>query len=583
MRVDTTLAIIVVCLLLDSARSTGQLPYPRGTPRFNFTLNESAKSITIYVEPGYPINARAVYKRLNRNISAGPKELINSNVSSAVLGIYYWLPCICVEAYYFGYDSKRHFKCPLTNSIVPDVNDVWDSTVIKLESNSLAMTFQCPAIVTEISTALCWKHDSYCTVVFDLSLVERVQGVKREYNTSAVDKHPQMCVQRTLQGSNNISCHFKAGMSSWMVDIEPKSRSIFVYINSTVPAKFSVQLCKLNQTACASRGQIQSLDTKQRIATFQLSMLPVEERPCVQVWQTEPALHGRRIFCPRYTRSSYGVYAVTFLVCVVITIALGICFNRLTKKGTAGWLYIQRPILLVCSSEDYVHVSSVCALASILQGDLGATVHLALWAQSVQTPHGTRVADVGPLPWLYGQWDTVIKAQGMVLIFWSLDAKIAYKKWWSKKESIKSSKQKDFISRLPQKMEYSTLTEKYEYRRVDKHRSLTKDFSEPCSVVKPVFKAALTCLMGALQENKPQKVAFVSLHGHNSSKDIPKAFKGVPHFCVPHQFSGLIQELGVKIRLSENSKLHCWTRLLSKVLCFWLAKRLARRFQGTLQ
>ncbi|XP_072306334.1 interleukin-17 receptor E [Eucyclogobius newberryi] len=497
---------------------------------------------------------------------------------SAVFSDIYWLHCACLQVYFACNNAPRSYKkCLLTNSRLPYVNDVWHSSKFELKVNSLKMKYLCTVAETNICTVLCWKHDGYCTVVFDLSLVEERNKKSVEYNISAIDKHPQMCVQRSLQGSHNITCHFTADMSSWMVNIETRRQSIFVHINSTVPAKFSVQLCKLNLNACASIGEIQSLNTKEKLTTFQLSVLSVGERPCVQVWQSEPALYGKRILCPDYTRRRYGVYAAAALVCALITIVLGICFHRLTKKG---WLYIQRPILLVCSSEDDVHVSTVCALASVLQGDLGATVHLALWGQSVQSPYGMRVADVGPLPWLHGQWDSVIKAQGIVLIMWSLDAKITYKNWWSDKES---SNQKDLISHGPHKIEYSTtLTEKYKLRREDKHIPERTNVSD-CSVIAPVFKAALTCLVGALQENKPQKVTFVSLHGHNSSKDIPKVFKGVPHYCLPHQFSGLLQELGVKMRRSQNSKVHCWTRLMSKILCFWLAKQLVRRLRATPQ
>ncbi|XP_055079183.1 interleukin-17 receptor E isoform X2 [Periophthalmus magnuspinnatus] len=598
MRLGSTTAFTVVFFLfLDCPALTGQswcLPVAMamgmyslrtgaGLRQFNFTLNESLKSVTVYVEPGPKVSARPLYKRsISPYSDAGSRVWIDPAVSqSAVLKVTYWLTCLCVEIYCTG-DKTRHVKCPLANSVVPDVNDIWRSTKFKLESNVLAMVLKCPTSETEMSTALCWKHNGYCTVVFDLSLVEQLYELKR-YNISAVDKHPQMCLLRSLNGSQNITCHFKSGMSSWMVNTELMRQGIFVYINSTVPAKFSAQLCKLNQTTCASMGQIHSLNTKQRVATFHLSVLSAEERPCVQVWQSEPVLYGKRIMCFDYTRTRYGLYVAMAIVCVVIMIVLGVCFHWLTKKGTAGWLHVPRPILLVCSSEDSVHVSTACALASILQGDLGAIVHLALWAQSVQSQCGMRVADVGPLPWLYGQWDTVIEAQGIILIMWSLDAKIAYKKWCSEKKSIKSSHQKDFISHRPHKTENSPiLTEKCKFK-VESHAAQRPDVSKPCTVIAPVFKAALTCLMGMLQENKPQKVVFVSLHGHNNSKDIPKAFRGIPRFCLPHQFSGLIQELGVQTRLSENSRFHCWPRLLSKVLCFWLAKQLAKRLQATLQ
>ena len=96
-----------------------------------------------------------------------------------------------------------------------------------------------------------------------------------------------------------------------------------------------------------------------------------------------------------------------------------------------GWLCVRKQVLLVGSSEQSPHVTALCTLASILEGELNATVHLSLWAQSSQTEAGAQkgLADLGPLPWLYGQWEAVSKAQGRVLIVWSPEAKEIYKKW----------------------------------------------------------------------------------------------------------------------------------------------------------
>uniref|UniRef100_A0A8C6TKP8 SEFIR domain-containing protein n=1 Tax=Neogobius melanostomus TaxID=47308 RepID=A0A8C6TKP8_9GOBI len=447
------------------------------------------------------------------------------------------------------------------------VTGVWTSTKVRLKSNSLTMLYQCPEI--DMSTALCWKHGSYCTVVFELHIL------KQEYNTSAVDKHPQMCVQNSSYNDNtDLACVF-SDMSSWMVHVDLRRQSILVYINSSVPAKFSAQLCKLSQTTCASIGDIQSLNTVRNsvLLTLNYSITQLHSRKS-KVWQSEPALHGKRILCPEYSRGRYGIYALAILVCGIIVITLGIFFYHMIKKDTAGWFNIQRPVLLVCSSEDSVHISTVCTLASILQGDLGATVHLALWAQSTRSHYGMGVTDVGPLPWLYGQWDSVIKAHGNVLIIWSLDAIIAYKEWWSEKECVKSSNQKDCISHISHKMEETaTLIGKYRVKK--EHAAQRTVVTEPCTVIAPVFKAALTCLMGALQEKNLQQVAFVCLHGHNTRKDIPKSLRAFPCYCLPRQFSELMQELGVKSRLSEKSRFHCWTGLLSKVLCFWVGQQLS--------
>lgn len=103
-------------------------------------------------------------------------------------------------------------------------------------------------------------------------------------------------------------------------------------------------------------------------------------------------------------------------------------------------------------------------------------------------------------------------------------------------------------------------------------------------VIGPVFTAALACLEGALHRGKGQEVAIVYFQGLCHSRDIPKAFRGVPRFCLPQDFWGLIQELGEMRRQTKTGKYrwHCWPRLLSKGLSAWLARRLAERLQTLL-
>lgn len=272
-----------------------------------------------------------------------------------------------------------------------------------------------------------------------------------------------------------------------------------------------------------------------------------------------------------------------------------------------GWLCVQKPVLLVCSSEQSAHVSAVCALASMLQGELSATVHMALWAQSSQTQAGTqtRVADLGPLPWLYGQWEAVRKAQGKMLIVWSPEAKVTYEKWREERTNMDENERiKEGYSKAEvrhekirvEEEEYSKLNGK-RLRNCEKEKAAgqkhcvklcdNKDWNpqrDPSTVIAPVFMAALACLEGVLQGCKGQGVAFVYFQGLCHSRDIPKAFRSVPRYCLPQDFRGLIQELGGMRRQTKTGKFswHCWPKLLSKVLSVWLARQLAQRLQTLL-
>lgn len=255
---------------------------------------------------------------------------------------------------------------------------------------------------------------------------------------------------------------------------------------------------------------------------------------------------------------------------------------------------IQRPVLLVCSSDQSIHISAVCALASILQGELGATVHTAMWQQNSQRQagNGASVADLGPIPWLYGQWDAVCKAQGKVLIFWSPEAKRSYERWKLKGGSMDKNEADLNHERIRDaaqenlKLKGKWRKEKSSGRNCCATLFEDKDWSsqkEPSTVMEPVFMAALASLEGALQEGKGKDVAIVYFQGLCHSRDIPKAFRGVPRYCLPQDVSDLLQELA-EVRGMKNGEFRrsCGHRLLSKVMSMWLARQLARRLRMVL-
>uniref|UniRef100_UPI0037E85499 interleukin-17 receptor C n=1 Tax=Semicossyphus pulcher TaxID=241346 RepID=UPI0037E85499 len=584
---STSMSCIVNCTMPD----------PK--PEFDLSVNQSSKSVTVTVESQHKVYARWCYLKNAHGCIGGdsPKITIDPSQSrSALLNLPYLLPCVCVQVFYTHEDALRHPKCPFQGKSLADVRDVWLSSKVTPFKSLLTWSSECPASDLKVSASLCWRqHEHLCTPVLNVTLEETENGNLR-YNTSAVDKHPQMCVQFSLQGSHNISCPFQSDKSSWGVKIGPGRQSVLLYFTSSVQAKFSAQFCVLNERGCTPTGQVHfaTIEANATEARMNVPLDCLAEKPCVQVWQSDPALFGRRILCPDYTHNRRGMYAVAALIFVIVVALLGIFIHRLTKSGAAGWFCIQKPVLLVCSSEQSAHVSAVCALASMLQGELSATVNMALWAQSSQTHAG--VADLGPLPWLYGQWEAVRKAQGKMLIIWSSGAQKTYETWreertnMGKTDGKKGEKMKVEVGedlkhngvRLGKCKEEKTSRKKGCLELCDDTDCYSQ--REPSTVIAPVFTAALACLEGALQGCKGQGVALVYFEGLCHSRDIPKAFRGVPRYCLPQDFRGLIQELGGMRRQTKTGQFrwHCWPRLLSKVLSIWLARRLAQRLRTLL-
>ncbi|KAM6977824.1 interleukin-17 receptor E [Aplochiton taeniatus] len=273
---------------------------------------------------------------------------------------------------------------------------------------------------------------------------------------------------------------------------------------------------------------------------------------------------------------------------VVILLLLGGIVHHVAKRKVKGWLSTQRPVLLVGSSEQSTQVTAICALASILQGELCAIVHMALWAQSTAGRKdgpgpGAGVADLGPLPWLYGQWEAVCEAKGKVLIAWSPEA-TKYYECWRKTSGTESNKEEDvsLMDRLQGELEKGGQKRREELK-LDQERCSRGHETEPSSVTGPVFRAALSHLHGALQEgSREHGIVLVYFKGLTHSRDIPKELRGVPQYCLPQDFCGLILELRESAATTRSPSCHCWTRLHSKTLSLWLARKFAGRLREKL-
>ncbi|KAL1021512.1 hypothetical protein UPYG_G00014210 [Umbra pygmaea] len=572
---------------------------PDPVPKFDLSVDETARSLAITIITGGSINlpasssdvhARMCYRQESGCTDISPLTTIDTNQFPSVnLTFPYLLPCVCVQVYYTHLDAKRTTVCPFVNNSLDAGNrDMWRSSEVTLYGNlgsSLSWTSPCPADLKP-SASLCWNHSSLCTPIVNSTLENSVEKGELTYNVSAVDKHPQMCVQFSFRGSHDVYCPFQSDMSKWEAYVGPGSKVLTVYLTSAVPASFAARLCVLEERGCASRGDIYFVNMQFEGATETQLNLPVfiqTEGLCVQVWRSDVAQCGRRILCFDYSHRRRGLLAISALTVLVTLVMLGSVLHYVIKKGVTGWLSIQRPVLLVCSSEQSEHVTAVCTLASILHAELGADVRMALWTQSSigssagnVGSSGLGVAQLGPVPWLYGQWEAVREAGGRVLIIWSPEVKKSYRKWREEREGSKTTGEgtqrgESEGEHLEGLEEIGVEPEQAELKRGEK---CEEDHWELSSVTWPVFRAAMSCLQGALQMGgSGHGFALVYFQGLCHRRDIPKDLRSVPRYSLPRDFGGLIQELGGL----AGQRSGCWRRLLSKTLSLWLARRLAHR------
>ncbi|ROI74335.1 Interleukin-17 receptor E [Anabarilius grahami] len=367
---------------------------------------------------------------------------------------------------------------------------------------------------------------------------------------------PCVCVQLWFTGIDvrrNTQCPLKnrilpQGRSEWSVTVVPGSLHLHVHLTSNVAASFAAQLCDRHKDKCASRGHVISRQL---------------------VWRLD--LHGRRIICPDFTHRRWGLITGAALTLLAV-VTLLVCFTRwLVKSSTLVWWSAERrPVLLVCSSNDTAHITAVCSLASGLQGELYMDVRLAQW---MQCHPQFSLAQLGPVPWLYGQCQAVQKAGGLVLIAWSPDALRAYLRW--RKSERKAELCKTGL--------YSAVEEEEEEQLCCDEECMEKPM-ESSSITAPVFNAALSCLWTGIRGDCHGRgfglVCFPSLN--NNITCIPKRLRCVRKYCLPKDLPSLINDLTGSQDGTGKTKGRCWPRLLSKALSLCVSRQLAPRLEAKL-
>ncbi|KAJ8370873.1 hypothetical protein SKAU_G00109010 [Synaphobranchus kaupii] len=556
----------------------------QGSPGFSISVEGPSRFLTVSVPPGPNINTRLCYDQLYEcaELESSVFHRIDTSHSlTANLSFPYMLPCLCVEVYSTELDAPRTKDCPFKNKPLAGGRDIWLSSSDAMYDQTLVLKPVCVSASLMPSASLCWQVQEgslHCLPVANSTLQvenwDRLVGF--QYNVSTVDQHPQMCVQFSLNGTYDVRCPFRLGHSKWQAVILPAAWHFHVRLTSSVPASFSVQLCVLEGERCVARGAVHSVKTENTAETdLWLPFSTVSAGLCVQVWRSTPVLIGRRLLCPHSSHGRLGLIAVASVVLVVLMMTLACLAYCAVRRGLSDWQLRQKPVLLVCSSEQMPQVSAVCALASLLQGELCAGVRMALWAQNTGG-----VTKLGPLPWLYGQCEAVRSAGGRVLIAWSPEAGEAYCCWKKDGEREKSEVEKKHGEDRGEDVRNNDLVVEEMAKIHNENRigpaSQSDGQREPSSVTVPILRAALACLQcDLLGGREGHGFALVYFEGLSHSHDIPPELRGVPRYCLPQDFGGLVRELqGGTVGGWERKGCPCWAGLLSKILALRLAQRL---------
>ncbi|XP_062396838.1 interleukin-17 receptor E [Sardina pilchardus] len=570
-------------------------------PYFNYSLDMVTHSLLIRTESGPVVNIRLCYRKKSGPIctSLTPPVEHQMNTTHSLftnISFPYLLPCLCIEVYYDHHDAKRNITCPFEHRTQDGLLDVLSSSEIRVYNDSKLVWHPiCPAELP--SARLCWNGSAPpagCAVVPNATL----QVVGLNYDVSDVDRHPQMCVQFSLNNSHYVHCPFKFGhVYDWKVtNLAVFAGQMRASITSTIPASFAGQLCAHFVEECVTIGDEHYISTVGGNNPAEL-VLPFPSPPvgsCVQVWRYEPLLRGRRTFCldDPQIHKRWGLIIGATLAFLLTLVVSGNCAWYLFLKRLSDSVS-SRPVLLISSSDEASHVSAVLALASGLEAELRCSVRLALWDHCASQDS---VAHLGPVPWLHTQWQAVLQNGGVILIAWSASVSDAYR-FTGERGDTNDGREKNRHENL----DY----EHVQFPSLDcdeNHETCLQRYREKCeektSVTAQVLVATLSCLQAAQQSGlQSENVILLRFQrkgcsNSESNGDFPAVLHTLPTYYLPQNIPKLVLELSMgpnkrnvqnQGQEGESKKFSGWLWLAGPCWAHHVSCGLAQRLQNCLQ
>ncbi|XP_062056402.1 interleukin-17 receptor E isoform X2 [Lepus europaeus] len=398
-----------------AARRPGLGSPRRGGPDFSFELLPEARVIRATVPPGPEVHLRLCHQwalECEELSSPFDTQKIVSGGHTADLPYEFLLPCLCIEAFHLQEDTVRHKKCPFQSWPEAYGSDFWKSVHFsdysQRDQMAMALTLRCPL---RLEASLCQKQDGH-TLCEDIP-----NATAREsegwYILDKVDLHPQLCFKFSVGNSSHVECpHQTAGAcTSWNVSMETRARQLILHFSSMVQAAFSAAWSHPGLGHDPLMSPIYSVSQTQGSGPVALDLVIPFLRPggCVLVWRSDVQFASKRLLCPDVSHRRLGLSIVALLALATL---LGVVL-ALTRCHPLSGPDPARPVLLLHAAESQEQRRLVGALAELLRTALGGgrDVIVDLW-------EGTRVAHMGPLPWLWAAHARVVRERGTVLLLW---------------------------------------------------------------------------------------------------------------------------------------------------------------------
>ncbi|XP_044919235.1 interleukin-17 receptor E isoform X4 [Mustela putorius furo] len=403
-------------------------------PEFSFDLLPEARTIQVTIPPGPEVSVRLCHQwvlECEELSSPFDTQKIVSGGHTVDLPYEFFLPCLCIEVSYLQEDTVRRKKCPFQNWPEAYGSDFWKSVHFTDYSQHsqmiMALTLRCPL---KLEASLCqkWGWNTLCEDLPNATARES----EGWYVLEGIDLHPQLCFKFSFGNSSHVECPHQTA-PSWNVSMDTQGQQLVLHISSRIHATFSAAWShpSLGQDSLVPPVYSISQTQGSNLVTLELIIPFLKPGSCVLVWRSDVQFSWKHLLCPDVSHRHLGLLILALLA---LTTLLGIVLvfirrrrplsGSLPEEPWPSWCAEfsatqsgpgrARPVLLLHVANSEAQRRLVGALAELLRASLGGgrDVIVDLW-------EGTRVARVGPLPWLWAARARVAQERGTVLLLWS--------------------------------------------------------------------------------------------------------------------------------------------------------------------
>ncbi|XP_070246709.1 interleukin-17 receptor E isoform X1 [Myotis yumanensis] len=382
-------------------------------PEFSFDLLPEARAIRVSIPSDPEVSVRLCHQwALECEELSSPFD-VQKTVSrghTVDLPYEFLLPCLCIEASYLQEDTVRRKKCPFQSWPEAYGSDFWNSVNFTDYSQHsqmvMAPTLRCPL---KLEASLCQRQGGN-TLCEDLP-----NATAREsegwYVLEKVDLHPQLCFKFSFGNSSHIECPHQTA-PSWNVSMDTQAQQLILHFSTRMRATFSAAWSHPDMGRDSLLPPVYSISQTQGSSPVTLELIIPFLRPgaCVLVWRSDVQFAWKHLLCPDVSNRHLGLLILALLA---LTTLLGVVLVLILQRPLSGPGQ-PHPVLLLHVADSEAQRRLVGALAELLRATLGGErdVIVDLW-------EGTRVARVGPLPWLWAARAQVVRERGTVLLLWS--------------------------------------------------------------------------------------------------------------------------------------------------------------------